>query len=106
MAPRLEYIALDALDEAGIPTDRLYTIRILLEGALRSCDGFLVTEEDVRRILKMDAGWYEGGDPVPAQPCHPAGLHRRPCGRGPRRPARRHGGSWWRPRACQPTSAR
>ena len=54
----LEYIALDALDEAGIPTDRLpYTIRILLEGALRSCDGFLVTEEDVRRI----AAWTPDG---------------------------------------------
>ncbi len=30
-----------------------YTIRVLLEGALRNCDGFLITEDDVKTI----AGW-------------------------------------------------
>ena len=56
----LEYIALDALDEAGIPTDRLpYTIRILLEGALRSCDGFPGHRGGRPAHRGMDAGWYE-----------------------------------------------
>jgi aconitate hydratase len=46
-----DYYALDALDSAGISTAHLpYSIRILLEGALRGHDGFLITEEDVRTI--------------------------------------------------------
>ena len=46
------YAALIALEESGhcnlanLP----FTIRILLEAALRRCDGFLVTEDDVKRI--------------------------------------------------------
>ena len=36
-------------DIAALPR----SIRVLLEGALRNCDGFLVTEEDVENI----AGW-------------------------------------------------
>ena len=46
------YASLHTLEEseeivlASLP----YSIRILLEAALRKCDGFLVTEEDVRRI--------------------------------------------------------
>jgi len=49
------FAALSALEEGGhcdlakLP----FTIRILLEAALRRCDGFLVTEDDVVRI----AGW-------------------------------------------------
>jgi hypothetical protein len=40
--------AISALDEAGHDTSALpYSIRVLLEGALRNCDGFLVTKEDV-----------------------------------------------------------
>jgi len=35
-----------------------YTIRVLLEGALRNCDGFLVTNEDVKTI----AEWKGDGD--------------------------------------------
>jgi aconitate hydratase len=50
------YAALSSLEELGI-VDNLgnlpYSIRILLEAALRKCDGFLVTEGDVKRI----AGW-------------------------------------------------
>ncbi len=35
------YHALDSLDESGIDTSSLpYSIRVLLEGALRNCDGF------------------------------------------------------------------
>src|SRR2546428_5996315 len=37
-----------------------YSIRVLLEAALRHCDGFQVTEDDVKRL----AGW----SPVPGDP--------------------------------------
>ncbi len=49
------YYRLQRLEEAGIgQVSRLpITIRILLEAALRNCDGYLVREEDVRNI----AGW-------------------------------------------------
>jgi aconitate hydratase len=48
------YFALDSLDLAGLDTSDLpYSIRVLLEGALRNCDGFLISEQDVRNI----AGW-------------------------------------------------
>ena len=53
------YHALDSLDESGIDTSSLpYSIRVLLEGALRNCDGFLITEQDVRNI----AAWKADGD--------------------------------------------
>ena len=46
---------LSKLEEAGLgEISRLpFSIRILLEAVLRNCDGFLVTEEDVRNL----AGW-------------------------------------------------
>ena len=49
------YSRLAALDEQGLcRLARLpYSIRILLEATLRHCDGFEVTEEDVRQL----AGW-------------------------------------------------
>ena len=54
-----EYFALDALDANGIPTAHLpYSIRILLEGALRGNDGFLITEDDIRKI----AAWTPDGE--------------------------------------------
>ena len=54
-----EYFALDGLDENGIDTSNLpYSIRILLEGALRGNDGFLVRDEDIRNI----AGWTPDGE--------------------------------------------
>ncbi|HEY6564009.1 MAG TPA: aconitase family protein, partial [Pirellulaceae bacterium] len=48
-------VRLSRLAEAGIPgVDRLpVSLRILLEAALRNCDGFVVTEDHVRGI----AGW-------------------------------------------------
>ena len=53
------YYALSALDDAGISTKHLpYSIRVLLEGALRNCDGFLIREEDVKEI----AGWQANGE--------------------------------------------
>ena len=54
-----EYYALAGLDEQGIDTSSLpYSIRILLEGALRGNDGFLVSEKDIRNI----AGWTANGE--------------------------------------------
>ena len=45
------YFALQALDDAGISTQHLpYSMRVLLEGALRNCDGFLIREEDVKEL--------------------------------------------------------
>ena len=53
------YFALQAHDEAGISTAHLpYSMRVLLEGALRNCDGFLIREEDVKSI----AGWQANSE--------------------------------------------
>ena len=54
-----DYYALDGLDENGVDTSTLpYSIRILLEGALRGNDGFLVSEQDIRNI----AAWTPNGE--------------------------------------------
>ena len=54
-----EYYSLSGLDENGIDTSALpYTIRILLEGALRGNDGFLISEDDIRNI----AAWTANGE--------------------------------------------
>ena len=54
-----DYYALDALDANGISTSHLpYSVRILLEGALRGHDGFLITEENIRAI----AAWTPDGE--------------------------------------------
>ena len=54
-----DYFSLDALDTNGVPTNHLpYSIRILLEGALRGHDGFLITEDDIRKI----AAWTPNGE--------------------------------------------
>tara|TARA_B100001564_G_scaffold347137_1_gene347580 strand:+ start:2083 stop:4752 length:2670 start_codon:yes stop_codon:yes gene_type:complete len=54
-----DYYALDGLDENGIDTSSLpYSIRILLEGALRGNDGFLVSDKDIRNI----AAWTPNGE--------------------------------------------
>ena len=53
------YYSMSGLDENGIDTSHLpYSIRILLEGALRGNDGFLITEQDVRNI----ANWQPNGE--------------------------------------------
>jgi len=53
---------LHSLESAGIcQLDKLpCTIRVLLEAALRKCDGFLVTEDDVKRI----AAWSPTQSPA------------------------------------------
>ena len=54
-----DYYALDGLGENGVDTSTLpYSIRILLEGALRGNDGFLVSEQDIRNI----AAWTPNGE--------------------------------------------
>ncbi len=54
-----DYYSLDALDANGLSTKHLpYSIRVLLEGALRAHDGFLITEDDVRTI----ASWSPNGE--------------------------------------------
>lgn len=63
-----EFYDLNALEKLGICNlEQLpFTIRYLLEGALRKCDGFLVTEEDVRNI----AAWAPSMNPceIPFSP--------------------------------------
>ena len=56
------FASLHALEESGhaVLSSLPYSIRILLEAALRKCDGFLVTEEDVKRI----ASWSPTQSPA------------------------------------------
>ena len=56
------YASLLALEECEniVLSSLPYSIRILLEAALRKCDGFLVTKEDVMRI----ASWSPTQDPA------------------------------------------
>tara|TARA_B100000925_G_scaffold148994_1_gene111837 strand:- start:49 stop:2745 length:2697 start_codon:yes stop_codon:yes gene_type:complete len=56
------YASLHALEESEniVLSSLPYSIRILLEAALRKCDGFLVTEEDVKRI----ASWSPTQSPA------------------------------------------
>ncbi len=52
----LGYYRLATLEEEGlINLSRLpFSIRVLLENALRNLDGYLVTEEDVMAVAKWD----------------------------------------------------
>ena len=63
-----EYYDIKALEKHGIFNleELPFTIRCLLEAALRKCDGFLVTEEDVRNI----ASWTPSMNPceIPFSP--------------------------------------
>ena len=83
---------LTKLEELGLAriAELPFSIRVLLESALRNCDGFEVTEDDVKHL----AGWKPtragaGRNPLQAGPGAAAGLHRRaaawsiwrPCGR-------------------------
>ena len=56
------YASLHALEESEdiVLSSLPYSIRILLEAALRKCDGFLVTEDDVKRI----ASWSPTQSPA------------------------------------------
>ncbi|MFM8698755.1 MAG: aconitase family protein, partial [Phycisphaerales bacterium] len=61
------YYRLDALKHLG-PIDRLpYSIRVLLEACLRTCDGRIVTKEHVEKICRYDAKKV-GEDEIPFMP--------------------------------------
>ena len=47
------FVSIESLEESGYCSiqDMPYTIRILLEAALRRCDGHLITEDDVLSCL-------------------------------------------------------
>ena len=56
---------LDLLAKSGLAPglDRLpFSIKILLEAVLRNCDGYLVAEEDVKRLARWDAANPGGGE--------------------------------------------
>ncbi len=64
------FYRLSALEKAGLTSglDRLpFSIKILLEGVLRSVDGELVTEEDVRKLARWRASAPSEGE-VPFMP--------------------------------------
>ena len=48
---------LSKLEEAGLTSvDRLpYSMRVLLEAVLRNCDGYVVTEKDVKNLAGYEA---------------------------------------------------
>jgi aconitate hydratase len=74
----VELCRLGALEQAGLVrlAELPYSIRVLLENALRNVDGFAVLEEHVRTL----AGWSpeaKSDREIPFQPpaCDHAGLH-------------------------------
>uniref|UniRef100_A0A2S2N8V2 Iron-responsive element-binding protein 2 n=1 Tax=Schizaphis graminum TaxID=13262 RepID=A0A2S2N8V2_SCHGA len=58
------------LPKFGVEYDQLpFSIRVLLESAVRNCDNFQVTENDVQKILKWKTNQtIEGGVEVPFKP--------------------------------------
>ncbi len=67
---------LSKLEEAGLTkVDALpYSIRVLLESVLRNCDGYVITEEDVKALANWGAsrGVLAPGDPAIEIPFKPA----------------------------------
>ncbi|MFA5550777.1 MAG: aconitate hydratase AcnA [Trueperaceae bacterium] len=63
------YYRLQALQDAGLANvDRMpYSIKVLLEALLRNEDGFLVTEEDIRRLAAYDPK-QRNQDEIPFKP--------------------------------------
>jgi len=61
---------LDRLEKSlGTPLQRLpYSIKVLLEAALRTCDGYQVTEADVRRIASWKPAPSEPTQEIPFKP--------------------------------------
>ena len=66
----LQIYRLDRLEKSlGTPLQRLpYSIKVLLEAALRTCDGYQVTEDDVRRIAGWKAAATEAAQEIPFKP--------------------------------------
>ena len=100
---KFEIHRLDALQQRFDVARLPYSLKVLLENALRLEDGDLGQLR--RRRGDRDLGCQGGPvgrDPLPARPRADAGLHRRPRRRRPRRDARRDGGAGRRPGAINP----
>ncbi len=69
-AGSLQIHRLDRLEKSlGTPLQRLpYSIKVLLEAALRTCDGYQVTEDDVRRIAGWKAAPADAAHEIPFKP--------------------------------------
>jgi aconitate hydratase len=67
---KASYYRLARLEELGISkvSELPYSIRLLLEAALRNCDGYAVTESDVQNL----AGWDAAGPALVEIPFKPA----------------------------------
>lgn len=65
-----KFFRLTRLEDLGLTrlTDLPYSIRILLESVLRQCDGFSITEEDVRRLAQWGDSKGRGDIEVPFKP--------------------------------------
>jgi aconitate hydratase len=68
-AGEVQIYALDTLEKKyGIELARLpFSIRVLLEAALRNCDGYQVTEADVERIARWEPNMESPGE-IPFKP--------------------------------------
>ena len=98
-----EVFRLDALQEKFDVARLPYSLKVLLENALRLEDGDSVTAADVETIASWDAKRDAlGGDPVPARAGADAGLHRRAGDRRPGGDARRDRRAGLRPVEDQP----
>ena len=66
----LQIYRLDRLEKTlGIALQRLpYSIKVLLEAALRTCDGYQVSEDDVRRIAGWSPAAAEAAHEIPFKP--------------------------------------
>lgn len=66
----IKYFSLAALERAGLGniSSLPYTIRILLEAALRKFDGFAVTEDHIRALASWKPGCGGAGNEVPFLP--------------------------------------
>ena len=85
---------LDALQSSYDVARLPYSIKVLLENALRLEDGESVTQDNIETIAELGRqGRAERGDPLPAGSGPDAGLHRRAGARRPGRDARRDGGA-------------
>ena len=84
---------LSKLQDAGLGNIAAlpYSIRVLLESLLRNCDGYVVTEDDVKALAALEGRRPgPGRNSVQAGPRRAAGFHRRAVRRRPRRHAGRH----------------
>jgi aconitate hydratase len=53
----VKYYSLDVLEQAGLGAVSAmpFSMKVMLEQALRQCDGFMITEDDVKRLAQWNA---------------------------------------------------